>query len=318
MKIIHSNIHAKHNPKYEIYDGKKEPYAEKKARIESIITALRNNNFNEIVKPKEFSASHITSLHHSAYFNFIEYRTRHLNDEEDFYPSYFIMDTYTPLTKYTFIAAKEAVDIALTGAELIKNGEKYIYSLCRPPGHHAEKKSSGGYCYFNNAAIAADYLSSFGKVAILDIDFHHGNGTQNFFYERSDVYYISIHADPSVRFPYISGFKNEMGTGKGKGYTKNYPLPLKTSDDEYKKTLLKALKNIDSYSPKFLLVSAGFDTYEKDPIGGFALTKGFYKEIGELISKLELPTLVIQEGGYHVNDLGYIVVNFLQGLNSNL
>ncbi|EKD86283.1 MAG: Histone deacetylase superfamily protein [uncultured bacterium] len=171
-----------------------------------------------------------------------------------------------------------------------------------------------GYCYFNNAAIAADCLSGHGKIAILDIDFHHGNGTQDIFYERSDVLYVSIHADPHDKFPYISGFSDESGKGKGIGFNKNYPLALGTKDQEYLKVLMRALKDVEEFKPRYLVVSLGFDTYEKDPIGGFKITPGFYKEIARNIKGLELPTLLIQEGGYNVEDLGKLSYLFLQGM----
>ncbi|HUD44672.1 MAG TPA: histone deacetylase family protein [Patescibacteria group bacterium] len=313
MKIIYTDIQKKHNPIYEIYDGVKESYAEKKERITSIVSALKENNYTDFISPHHFPLSNITSLHHIAYFNFLSNRTKKIKEGEELYPSYFIMDTYTPLTKYTFEAAMASANVALTGAELILNGEKICYSLCRPPGHHAEERSSGGYCYFNNAAIAANYLSSQGRVAILDIDYHHGNGTQHFFYERNDVLYVSLHADPNLKFPYNSGFVDEIGKGKGEGFNKNYPLPLNISNIEYANILKRALKDIRDYKPNFLIVSAGFDTYEKDPIAGFALTIPFYKEIGQIISSLTMPKLIIQEGGYNIDDLGRIVVSFLKG-----
>src|SRR3989344_2670717 len=229
------------------------------------------------------------------------------------YPSYFITDTYAPLVGKTYQAAILAVDVSLTGAQMLREGERQVYSLCRPPGHHAEYKSMGGYCYFNNAAIAANYLATHGRVAILDIDFHHGNGTQNVFYERSDVLYVSIHGDPRQVYPYGSGFEVERGQSTGLGYTINYPLPTKTANGQYSKVLQQALTQISGFEPKFLIVSAGFDTFKNDPIGGFELTMPFYKSIGEKIDALSLPSLIIQEGGYNVSALGNLVYSFLQG-----
>jgi acetoin utilization deacetylase AcuC-like enzyme len=172
----------------------------------------------------------------------------------------------------------------------------------------------GGYCYFNNAAIAADYLSKKGKVAILDIDFHHGNGTQHIFYDRSDVLYVSLHADPLVKFPYISGFSDEQGRGDGKGFNKNYPLPLGTTEETYEKTLKKALEDIKKFSPDTLVVSCGFDTYIDDTWGGFKLTIPFYETIASQIKSLGVSTLVLQEGGYKVDALGKIAYSFWKGL----
>ncbi|MCL4353180.1 histone deacetylase family protein [Patescibacteria group bacterium] len=318
IKIIYSKRHREHNPPYEIYDGLLEPYAEKAERIESVAETLRTGGLGRFYNPSIFPISHINNVHQKQYVSFLQKRSNKLRQDEVLYPSYFIIDTYTPIVRKTYMAAKTAVDVALTGARYVLRGEKVVYSLCRPPGHHAEYKTMGGYCYFNNAAIAADYLSRKGRAVILDIDFHHGNGTQSIFYNRSDVLYISIHADPHEKFPYISGFANERGSGEGLGFNKNYPLPLGITDKQYFLTLRKALKDINDFNPKFLIVSAGFDTYEKDPIGGFKLTIPFYETIGREIASLQIPTLIIQEGGYHIEDLGKIALSFLRGIGSNL
>lgn len=315
ISIIYSPDHQLHNPPFEIYDGVKEPYAEKAERIESIVQFFKDKGFRSFVKPSLFSDKHVLNAHHPAYVDFISRRSQQLATGEVLYPSYFIMDTYTPLMAKTYQAARMAVNVALTGARKVLRGEKMVYALSRPPGHHACTHTMGGYCYFNNAAIAAQYLSKHGKVAILDIDFHHGNGTQEIFYDRSDVLYVSLHADPRVKFPYSTGFKDERGRGDGYGFNKNYPLPIGTSNQKYLPILRKALQDIQKFQPKFLVVSAGFDTYQKDPIGGFTLTIPFYEKLGQEIAALELPTLIVQEGGYHVADLGKIAHRFLQGFS---
>jgi len=315
IKIIYSTKHAGHNPPYEIYNGVLEPYAEKAERIESVVRTLRDNGIRCFQKPDNFPLKFIKKIHQKEYITFLQRSSSQLKDGQVLYPSYFIMDTYTPITNKTYEVARSAVDTALTGAKYVFNGERVVYSLCRPPGHHAGYKAMGGYCYFNNAAIAAHYLSEHGSVALLDIDFHHGNGTQSIFYNRSDVLYVSIHADPHVKFPYSSGFEDERGAGEGLGFNKNYPLPLGTRDARYSTVLLKVLGDIRDFNPDFLVVSAGFDTYEKDPIGGFKLTIPFYKTIGREIAKLRLPTLIIQEGGYAANALGKMVYTFLGGLD---
>lgn len=314
IKVVYSDKHIKHNPPYEIYDGVKESYAEKPERILSIVNFLRENGIKTI-PPNNFPVNYISEIHHKAYMKFLKDRSDSLSKDKVLYPSYFIMDTYTPIAQKTYEAARSSVDVALTGARYIVDGDRLVYSLCRPPGHHADKKTMGGYCYFNNAAIAANYLSKHGKVAILDIDFHHGNGTQNIFYDRSDVLYVSIHADPRFKFPYSSGFEDEKGIGEGLGYNNNYHLPLGTTDEQYLIILQKTLKDIQEFSPKFLAISAGFDTYGKDPIGGFKLTVPFYRIIGENIKSLNLPTLIVQEGGYAVDALGKMAYNFLQGIS---
>ncbi|MDO8573664.1 MAG: histone deacetylase family protein [Candidatus Daviesbacteria bacterium] len=314
MKIIYSNNHSGHNPPYEIYERRLEPYIEKAERITSIVKALKEDKRMNFYSPNRFPLSHIYEIHQREYVAFLRNRSAQLEDTQTLYPSYFIMDTYTPITRKTYEAARSAVDVVLTGVRYIIEGERVVYALCRPPGHHADYKTMGGYCYFNNAAIAANYLSKNGRVAILDIDFHHGNGTQNAFYDRPDVLYVSIHADPHDKFPYNSGFTDEQGEGAGLGFNKNYPLPLGTTNEQYLCTLQKALRNVQTFNPNFLVISAGFDTYEKDPIGGFKLTIPFYEKIGMEISKLQIPTLIVQEGGYNIKDLGKIARSFLRGI----
>jgi len=317
MYVIYSPDHQVHNPSHELYDGRAEPYAERPERAESIIAALRRSGKHHIARPRRFPLLHIYRVHQRQYVACLRKRTAALPTGTTLHPSYFLMDTYTPLTPGTFTAARTAVDVALTGAQYITGRSKAIaYSLCRPPGHHAEHAAMGGYCYFNNAAIAAEFLAVQGKVAILDIDFHHGNGTQHAFYGRSDVLYVSLHADPVVRFPYSSGFADEQGNGAGLGYNHNYPLPLGTGDDAYMRALGGALAAIESFQPAYLVVSAGFDGYKHDPIGGFALTIPGYHAIGKRIAALQLPTLLIQEGGYHIADLGALAGSFLDGFTA--
>jgi len=314
MKIIYSPLHKKHHPSFEVYDGDKSAYPEVPDRIETIVTSLQKEKLGEITSPQSFSIAYTKKIHQKNYVEFLKNTSQQLKPHDNFFASYFITDTYAPFTGGTFMAAKKAVDVALSGAELVKNGEKLAYSLSRPPGHHAGYVNMGGYCYFNNAAIAAQYLSDFGKVTILDIDYHHGNGTQQAFYERDDVLYISLHADPNKKYPYITGFADEVGSGKGKGYNKNYPLPVKTTEKLYQQTLQEALYDMQKFDPTFLVLSAGFDTYEKDPIGSFQLSIPFYQTIGEMITSFAIPTLVIQEGGYYVEDLGKMAVSLVKGL----
>lgn len=312
MKIIYTKDHMLHNPEWEFFEGAKVPHAEVPGRIEVILKAIKMQKGSEIISPRNFPLKFVAKIHKKAYVDFLKQKSALLK-KNALYPSNFITDTYTPVLKHTFFAAVRSVETALTGATLVQKGERVVYSLCRPPGHHAEQYMMGGYCYFNNAAIAAEYLSQFGRVAILDIDFHHGNGTQHAFYTRDDILYLSLHADPKVKYPYSSGFIEETGEGNGKGYTKNFPLPLGTGEKKYLATLRQALKLIKEFNPEFLVVSVGFDTYINDPIGGFRLTSPFYEVIGKEINVLQLPTLLIQEGGYNVQDLGKIAISFLNG-----
>lgn len=316
MRVIHAPDHKKHRPPWEYINNEKFPHAEVPERIEEIVKELKANGLAELfVAPTKYPLKHILAVHHKNYVSFIKEKAGLNKTEKDaYYPSFYMMDTYTPIMKATYDAAVEAVNVVLTGADLLKK-ERVVYALSRPPGHHAENNVLGGYCYFNNAAVAAEYLSQKGKkVAILDIDFHHGNGTQRIFFDRSDVMYVSLHADPAVRFPYVSGFAHETGIEKGRGYNYNFPLPVSTTNMQYEKTLHKALAVIKEYKPDYFIVSCGFDTYEKDPIAAMKLTIPFYETIAQHIMSLQLPTLVVQEGGYYVPDLGKIAYSFTKGL----
>ncbi|MDP9467620.1 MAG: histone deacetylase family protein, partial [Chloroflexota bacterium] len=197
-------------------------------------------------------------------------------------------------------------------------GAPLAYGLCRPPGHHAARGMLGGYCYFNNAAIVAEWLRREGgarRVAILDIDFHHGNGTQQIFWERGDVLYLSLHGDPARAYPYFSGYAAETGAADGAGLTRNWPLAARTGLDGYATALAEALRMVVSFAPDApLVISAGFDTFEDDPIGDLALRTSDYGEIGRMIAGLGLPMVVLQEGGYAVEALGANALALLMGL----
>jgi acetoin utilization deacetylase AcuC-like enzyme len=222
-------------------------------------------------------------------------------------------DTYTPVNSATYEAARGSAMAALTAASHVRRGERVSYALCRPPGHHAERARMGGYCYFNNAAIAAEYLSTRGSVCVLDIDVHHANGTQHIFYDRKDVLVVSIHGDPDSLFPYFSGRAEEKGIAAGIGYTINFPLPLHTSDDVYDETLRAALARIVEFNPQYLVVSVGYDAHIDDPIGRFDLSTAYYARMASAIAALDIPTVLIQEGGYNTKMLGNVAKTFVRG-----
>ena len=232
-------------------------------------------------------------------------------------PGYYAFDTSTPVTAGTWQAARAAANVALSGAKLLLGGERCVYTLCRPPGHHAGRELYGGYCYLNNAAIAAQRLVEQGRqrVAILDIDLHHGNGTQQIFYHRSDVLFVSIHVDPATHYPHFSGYAHEMGAGEGLGHNLNIPLPAGTGDAAYLEALAQALAAVRQYAPGYLVVSLGLDTYREDTVGGFALSSESYAQIGRAIAGLGLPTLWVQEGGYHPLTLGRHLEMLLKEFN---
>ncbi|MDO8496942.1 MAG: histone deacetylase family protein, partial [bacterium] len=222
------------------------------------------------------------------------------------------LDTYTPVNGSIFTNVYNSAQVAYTAAKVTKKNKSTSYALCRPPGHHAMRSYMAGYCYLNNAAIAAEYLSQFGTVTILDIDYHHGNGTQDIFYERDDVLTISIHANPEYAYPYFWGFKEEKGEGRGVGKNINIPLESGTTDSIYNGALEFALKKISQFAPSYLVVSLGVDTYKRDLLGDFKLTTEYYQKMAALIHQLHLPTTIIQEGGYH-EEIGKNVVSFLKG-----
>lgn len=335
MKVIEKYNDSLHNPywKYQLgpeaYEVKDTP-----KRIECIKKSLRENEQFQFLTAKPFPERFITRLH--PYHDYIKNTSSSLkNDEEEFYPDLFpgegahlrkksdsplwggiwCTDAVTPIKRRTYEVARASAETALTGAELIRDGlEKNVYALCRPSGHHAGPRVFGGYCYFNNVATAAEYLLPKGKVAIVDIDYHHGNGTQEFFDEIKSVFTASIHGDPDDEYPYFWGYADEKGKGQAVGTNYNVPITKGAHLEQYSKALDHILKRVREFNPKYLIIAAGFDTHEADPIGGFMLQTEDYFKIGKQFQALEIPTLVCQEGGYNTEVLGECVRNFLLGL----
>jgi acetoin utilization deacetylase AcuC-like enzyme len=204
----------------------------------------------------------------------------------------------------------------LSAAASVAGGERAAFALCRPPGHHAGKDYAGGYCFINNASVTANLLSAKGKVALLDIDYHCGNGTQDIFYERADVLTISIHADPNFEYPHFAGYANEIGSGAGLGFHKNFPLQKGTGDAGYLSALEEALSLMRGFAPQVLVVSAGMDIYADDPLGTVKVTTEGIGEIGRRIAALNLPAVIVMEGGYNNDALGRNIVRFLSAFVS--
>jgi acetoin utilization deacetylase AcuC-like enzyme len=214
-------------------------------------------------------------------------------------------DTGCPIGPGTYAAACAATDVATTAAQLVMDGEDAAYALCRPPGHHAYRDLAGGFCFLNNSAMAAAQLKlKHERVAILDVDVHHGNGTQGIFYERPDVLTVSIHADPVFFYPYVWGYAHERGAGPGLGANLNIPMPKGTGDDDYIKAIGEAEKTIRAFAPGALVVALGLDASEHDPLAGLAVTTAGFRRIGAAIARLGLPTVFVQEGGYLSDILG--------------
>lgn len=227
---------------------------------------------------------------------------------------WWLTDTATPVVEGSFAAARAAVDAALTAVDLVATGEaRAVHALTRPPGHHAGRDYLGGFCLVNHAAIAATALrtATGGRVAIIDVDHHHGNGTQEVFWEDGEVVYASLHADPATSYPWCTGFADETGAGAGTGTTLNVPLPPGTDDDRYLDALDRVLEAVAAHEPAAIVCSLGTDTAATDPVGGLGLSPDAYPRIGAALAALDLPVVSVQEGGYDLVRVGQDTVGLL-------
>ncbi len=339
MEIILSKDHLAHFPAGEIYDGKLVRPFECPERWDYIVDALNNEGFLNQSNPNDLDEEKLLSVHEKKYVDFLKtcwdqwissgytgeaiptifpvrgFHQDRIPDDIDGKLGYFALAAETSITAGTWQAAQAAAAIAQTGQQRISNGASEIFALCRPPGHHASSNQFGGYCFLNNAAIAAQGMLTDGatKVAILDIDFHHGNGTQSIFYDRDDVLFVSLHGNPNDAFPHFLGYVDETGEGQGEGTNLNLPMNRGTEFPAWVDSLEIGLKTIRDYRPDALVVSLGVDTFKDDPISFFRLTSNNYLTIGQLISGLKLPTLYVMEGGYAVEEIGINTVNVLAG-----
>ena len=330
-----NNIALFANEGHEIHHIKEHGYVESPVRVRAILRELDKLSFVEKKPVKVWPDKYILGVHDADYVSFLKKACMSVAKGKSVYPyvfpirnqdrkpvdtpllaGYYCIDTFTPLNADAFLAARSAVDCALAGAdELVSGKSKIAYALVRPPGHHAERKSFGGFCYFANTAIGANYLSQYGRVAILDIDYHHGNSQQDIFYQRADVLTISLHGNPKFAYPYFTGFADEIGEGAGYGYNINMPLAEHLQAEEYLKQIGKALKRIEDYHPAFLVIAFGLDTAKADPTGTWGLQANDFNIVGEAIGALRLPTLVVQEGGYRTQTLGINARHFFSGLH---
>lgn len=325
-------------PVYEWSFGEKLDHPEITARAESILAALRADATFAVREPAEQPFDAIRAAH--SYELLTLYNTaQKLGPDETFYPSVFprelrhmgdptnirhagcyCFDSGTPLNARTLDAAAWSAACARSGAEvLLAEGHALVYALSRPPGHHATEQFFGGYCYFNNSVIAARTLGERGRVAIVDIDFHHGNGTQSMFYADPTVLTVSIHGDPTSFYPFYCGYPHETGEGAGAGYNLNFCLPAGADLEVYRRVLEEdVLAAVTNFGAEYLVIAAGFDGYALDPIGAFELGIDDFHRIGAVLGELGLPTLVVQEGGYYTADLGRNVTSFLHGVRAGL
>ena len=322
------------NDRHVIHHIHERGYVESPVRIRSIVASLMPHGLFLEVKPRKFPDKHLYAVHDADFINYLRRACRETDEKKSLYPyifpirnktrpphepsvlaGYYCIDTFTPLNRNAFPAARRGIDCALTAARELLEGRRITYALVRPPGHHAERRSFGVFCYFNNNAVAAQYLTAYGKVAILDIDYHHGNGQQDIFYRRKDVLTVSIHGHPDFAYPYFSGFKEECGEGEGEGFNLNLPLPEAVDGPAYRKALDKALRRIADFKADFLVVALGLDPAKGDPTGTWSLIARDFEANGRLIGELGLPMLVIQEGGYRTRSLGTNALHFFKGLS---
>jgi acetoin utilization deacetylase AcuC-like enzyme len=341
MITVFSKDHLLRSPRTELYGGELIRPHESPERAQIVLHEVQARRLGQVIEPVSFGAAPRLRVHDAGFLAFLETAWRAWvaagNRGEaipDCWPArrmrqrcpatimgklgYYAMAGETSISDGTWEAACAAADVALTAASYIKDGARGAFALCRPPGHHAAHDLYGGYCFLNNAAIAAQFLRDAGAahVAILDVDFHHGNGTQDIFYDRSDVLYVSLHGDPAQSFPYFSGYADETGAGRGAGFNLNLPLPAGTEFGAWQEALRSALKRIADFRADALIVSLGVDTFVEDPISFFRLQSADFLSYGRLLGSLGLPTLFVLEGGYAVEAIGVNVVNVLMGFET--
>lgn len=333
MRCLWDDRQRAHCPTAEFFNGALHPAAEHPGRVDAILAAI-----GAAEQPFDHGLEPLLAVHSPAYVELLQSaheRWLEAGRTGDAFPYTFPVagrrplrleridallgqhsfDTATPIGPGTWDSAYWSAQAALSAMDILLGGERSAFASCRPPGHHAGADYFGGYSYLNNAAICAEaaLARGAGRVAILDVDYHHGNGTQDIFYEREDVPFASIHADPATDYPYYWGHKDETGTGAGAGANLNLPLPRGTDWSGYSPALTQALDWIERKAPALLIVSYGADTHEADPISHFRLKTADYKRLARGIAALGLPTLVVMEGGYAVDELGANVAEFLGG-----
>lgn len=339
MKTFFAEEQKRHDPTFFLSSGAPQPNPEQPERAERLLAGARAAGM-EILRPKDHGLGPIAAVHTPEYLDFLRrIYTRwqriegasaevipniHPIARTGSYPAsavgqagYHMADTSCPISEHTWESACWSAWSAVSAAEAVMEGDAWSYALCRPPGHHAFRDVAGGFCFFNNSGIAAQHLLRQAKrVAILDVDLHHGNGTQGMFYERADVLTVSIHADPVRFYPFFWGHADERGEGPGLGYNLNLPLARHSGDAVYIEALAAAIRRIEAFAPDALVVALGLDAFEKDPFGGLAVSTPGFARIAEAIAKLRLPAVVVQEGGYLCDALGDNLTAFLTGFGT--
>ncbi len=338
MLTIYSPDHQLRNPKTELYGGELVKPFECPQRMEYVLEQLKQSRLGEIRAPSEYGLEEIYRVHDSEFIEFLQsvwdewckagnrgeaiptvFPARGMQHRKPEHiegkMGYYAMAIETTISEGTWEAAHASAKVALSAQAEIANGKNAAFALCRPPGHHAASDLYGGYCFINNAAVSAQAFLDQGasRVAILDVDFHHGNGTQSIFYDRPDVLFASLHGDPKHAFPNFLGYADEKGLGEGEGFNHNYPMGPGTPYLTWASALKDACEKIAAYAPDALVISLGVDTFEHDPISFFKLTSEDFIRYGKIIASLRLPTLFVMEGGYAVKEIGINTVNVLSG-----
>lgn len=343
MKFVHHPDAALHHPAIYFNKGQLRALPEKPERV-GALAALIEARGETLIRPDDYGSAPRAAVHSPAYLAFLETAHArwiaepgmgdvvipnvHRMQRVPSYPTSIVgqagwhtFDTACPIDAHTWTATCAAANAAVHATRLVATGDdRAAYALCRPPGHHATRDMAGGFCYLNHVAIAAESALPIlraqglaGRVAILDVDVHHGNGTQDIFYERDDVFFVSVHGDPAEFYPHMAGYAQERGAGRGEGYTLNLPLPIGSDEATVLATIGRGLDDIARFAPDMLFISLGFDTFINDPLAAFGVTTPGFKKMGARIAAAGLPTVLVQEGGYAVDDLAANLASFLDG-----
>jgi len=335
MKVIFSEGQKKHYPEHFLSSGAPQPNPEVPERADRLLKAALDTGLQQ-VQPADYGLGPLAAVHTAEYLQFLQNIVRrwgyiegaskevvpniHPDRRDGAYPAsavgqagFHMADTGCPISAETWESALLSAHAAVHGAQMLIEGDSACYALSRPPGHHAARDFAAGFCYLNNTAAAAERLRTrFDRVAIIDVDVHHGNGTQDIFYQRPDVLTVSLHADPVRFYPFFWGHASERGEGAGLGFNLNLPLPRGTADDAYLKVLDRGLQRIEAFAPQVLVVALGLDAFEGDPFQGLAVSTAGFGRIATAIHALGLPVLLVQEGGYLCDALGDNLAAFLQ------
>ncbi|WP_445659018.1 histone deacetylase family protein [Achromobacter sp. NCFB-sbj8-Ac1-l] len=336
MKAFFHDDQKLHHPQTYFSRGKMRTPQEVPSRLDALAQAARHLGF-DVQAPTDHGTEPLAAVHTPAYLQFLQnahadWKKLPQDWGDEVVSNVFVRepnalrgvlaqaarylaDGSCPVGPNTWRSAYWAAQCAIAGADRIAAGDRHAYAICRPPGHHARRDAAGGFCYLNNAAIAAQRLrGKYGRVAILDTDMHHGQGIQDIFYERSDVLYVSIHGDPENFYPVVAGFEDERGAGEGYGYNVNLPMPHGSPESVFFDRLAQARAAIEKFQPDVLVLSLGFDIFEKDPQAMVAVSEDGFERLGREVGSLKLPTLIVQEGGYYIEGLESNAARFFAGL----